>query len=80
MTFVSFTDVWIQANIRENSIGNIKIGDPVEITLDMAPGKVFQGKVFSRGFAIQQPSGGAAGEAVTIKSVLDRFFFMKRDT
>ena len=31
------------------------------------PGKVFKGKVFSRGFAVQQASGGAAGEAATIK-------------
>ena len=68
MTFVSFSDVWVQANIRENSISNIKIGDPVEIALDMAPGKVFQGKVFSRGFAVKQPSGGATGEAVTIQA------------
>jgi len=67
MTFVSFTDIWIQANIRENSIGNIKIGDPAEIALDMAPGRVFPGKVSSRGFAVKQPSGGAAGEAATIK-------------
>jgi multidrug resistance efflux pump len=67
MTFVSFTDVWVQANLRENSIGIIKPGNPVEIALDMAPGKVFQGKVFSRGFAVKQPSSGAAGEAVTVK-------------
>ena len=33
----------------------------------MIPGKVFQGKVFSRGFAIKQDFGGAAGEAATIK-------------
>lgn len=67
MTFVSFTDVWLQANFRENSIGNISPGDPVEIALDMVPGKVFPGKVFSRGFAIKQESGGAEGEAATIK-------------
>ncbi len=67
MTFVSFRDVWIQANFRENSIGNIQIGDPVDIALDMAPGEVFTGKVFSRGYAVQQPSGSAAGEAATIK-------------
>lgn len=67
MTFVSFSDTWIQANFRENSIGNIQIGDPVEIALDMAPGEVFKGKVFSRGYAVQQSSGGAAGEAAAIK-------------
>ncbi|MEA3276532.1 MAG: HlyD family secretion protein [Pseudomonadota bacterium] len=67
MTFVSFSDIWLQANIRENSIGNIKPGDRVEIALDMVPGKVFQGKVFSRGFAVDHVSGGAAGEAATIE-------------
>jgi len=43
------------------------MGDSVDIALDMVPGKVFKGKVSSRGFAVQQPSGGTAGEATTIK-------------
>lgn len=68
MTFVSFSDVWVQANLRENSIGNVELGNPVEIILDMAPGKVFKGEVVSKGFAVQQPSGGEAGELTTIKT------------
>ncbi len=67
MTFVSVTNVWIQANMRENSIGNVKAGNKVEIALDMAPGRVFQGEVVSKGFAVQQSSGGAAGDLTTIK-------------
>ena len=67
MTFVSFTDVWIEAHLRENSIGNVEAGDPVDILLDSAPGKVFPGEVVSKGFAVEQPSGGQAGEAVTIR-------------
>lgn len=66
MTFVSFIDIWVQADFRENSIGYIQIGDPVDSALDMAPGKVFNGRVLSRGFAVKQPSGGAAGEVTTI--------------
>jgi multidrug resistance efflux pump len=50
MTFVAFDGVWIQADMRENSIGNIKPGDSVEILLDIAPSRVFKGNVFSRGF------------------------------
>ncbi|NOR42806.1 MAG: biotin/lipoyl-binding protein, partial [Gammaproteobacteria bacterium] len=38
MTFVAFDDVWIKANFRENSVGNIQKGDAVEIVLDMLPG------------------------------------------
>ena len=68
MTFVAFKDVWIKANLRENSVGNIQIGDPVDIVLDMLPGKVLKGTVSSRAFAVTQPSYGTAGEAVTVKA------------
>jgi len=37
MTFVSFDDVWIQANFRENSILNIKPGDRVDLVLETTP-------------------------------------------
>jgi multidrug resistance efflux pump len=67
MTFVSFVGEWIQADMRENSIGNIKPGDSVDIVLDIAPGKVFKGKVESKGFAVKAPSYGAAGDVVTVK-------------
>jgi len=30
-------NVWIKANLRENSIANIKPGTPVDIILDSAP-------------------------------------------
>jgi multidrug resistance efflux pump len=68
MTFISATDVWIKAYLRENSLSNLKIGDPVEIVLDVAPGKIFEGEVSSIGYGISQPSGGAAGELETVKA------------
>jgi len=68
MTFISATDVWIKAYLRENSLSNLKIGDPVEIVLDVAPGKIFKGKVSSIGYGISQPSGGATGELETVKA------------
>jgi len=68
MTFVSFDDVWIQANFRENSILNIQPGDKVDLVLETAPGQVFSGTVFSSGFAVQQPSSAEVGEAVVIRS------------
>ncbi len=67
MTFISSSDVWIQANLRENSIGHLKVGDPVEIALDVAPGRIFPGEVASIGFGVDQPSGGAVGELATVK-------------
>ena len=67
MTFVSFSKVWVEAYLRENSLGNIKPGDPVELLLDVAPGRVFKGTVVSIGYAVQQPSEGQVGRLVSVK-------------
>ncbi len=68
MTFTSFTDVWIKAYLRENSMEHLTTGDRVDIVLDAAPGRVFAGTISSVGFAVQQPSGGAVGELETVKN------------
>ncbi|GDY27107.1 multidrug transporter [Agarivorans sp. Toyoura001] len=52
MTFVTTKEVWVEAYMRENNIANVKNGDPVEIALDVAPGKIFKGEVVSIGFAV----------------------------
>ena len=67
MTFIEFDNVWIQANMRENNIANIKQGDPVDILLDVAPGKVFKGKVSTVGFAVDTASTGEVGGLATIE-------------
>jgi len=67
MTFIEFDNVWIQANMRENNIANIKPGDPVDILLDVAPGKVFKGKVSSVGFAVDSAATGEVGDLATIE-------------
>lgn len=67
MTFVSGRSVWVEAYLRENSLANIQAGDPVEIVLEMVPGKVWKGKVVSRGYAVQNPTKGTPGGLVTVK-------------
>jgi membrane fusion protein (multidrug efflux system) len=44
MTFVERTR-WVQANFRETQLTNIKVGDPVEIRIDVYPDQVIKGKV-----------------------------------
>jgi multidrug resistance efflux pump len=61
-TFVSVRDVWIQADMRENNIGNMEIGDRVELALDVAPGRIFRGSVRSIGFGVSTGDGGSRGE------------------
>jgi len=51
-TFLSDRDVWIQADLRENNLGRLDVGDPVEYILDVAPGRVFRGTVGSIGYGV----------------------------
>ncbi len=66
MTFIEADNVWIQADFRENSIANIKVGDSVDITLDVAPGRMFSGTVSSVGFAVDSSATGEAGELAKV--------------
>ena len=68
MTFVSSENVWVEAYMRENSLGNIKPGDPVEIALDMAPGRIFDGEVVSTGFAVSWKNAAQAGKLQSVSS------------
>jgi len=67
MTFIDFESVWISANFRENSIANIKVGDSVDLALDVAPGRIFKGTVTSVGFAVDSSSQGQAGQLLDVK-------------
>jgi multidrug resistance efflux pump len=68
MTFVSASDVWVQADMRENSIGNIKPGDSAEILLDVAPGQIFKGEVASIGYGVKLRSSVAPGQLASVQS------------
>jgi len=67
MTFVSSSDMWIEADLRENNLANLKPGDPVEILLDVAPGEVFHGVIESVGFGVSQGRSGSRGELPQVK-------------
>ncbi|SNS74585.1 HlyD family secretion protein [Tropicimonas sediminicola] len=47
MTFVDTEFVWIDAFLTENNLGEVSVGDPVEVTLDIQPGRVLEGRVES---------------------------------
>ena len=62
MTFIAADEVWIEADMRENNLGRLKTGDPVEIVLDVDPGAVHAGRVVSIGWGVGQEQGNAPGE------------------
>jgi multidrug resistance efflux pump len=57
MTFIDPEARWISANFRENNLGLMKAGLPVEIALDIRPGEILPGVVESIGWGVD------AGEA-----------------
>jgi len=65
--FVSTHDVWIEADMRENNISNIKPGDRVEFALDVAPGRIFGGTVTSVGYGVGQAGGESPGALPTVE-------------
>lgn len=68
MTFVSSDTAWIEAYMRENSLGNIKAGNPVEIVLDSAPGRIFNGEIASIGFAVSWQNTAQAGQPQSVSA------------
>lgn len=51
-TLISDTDVWIQADMKENNLSLMNVGDPVKYTFDIAPGEVFEGTIRSLGYGV----------------------------
>ncbi len=51
-TLISKSDVWIQANMKENNLSLMKINDEVEFTFDIAPGKIYKGTIRSMGYGV----------------------------
>ena len=68
MTFVGINDVWIRADMRENNLGHIKEGDPVDIALDAQPGRIVKGRVRSIGFGIDAGTSTALGSLPAIEN------------
>ena len=56
LTLIDTADVWVNANFRENSLENMKAGDPVELVLDTLPGRIFRAKVESIGWGVSHGS------------------------
>jgi multidrug resistance efflux pump len=52
MTLIAIHDLWINADMTENNLGNIKPGDNVAIVLDVMPGEILKGRVRSVGTGI----------------------------
>ena len=68
MTFISSSEVWIEAYIREYSIEHINAADAVEFVLDSMPGRVYEGTVVSIGFGVSDSSGNQIGTLASVQA------------
>lgn len=66
MTLVTVRDVWVRAEYTENNLSLMRPGTPVELTFDVLPGQVFQGKVRSIDLGV---SAGAASSPGTLPAI-----------
>jgi Cu(I)/Ag(I) efflux system membrane fusion protein/cobalt-zinc-cadmium efflux system membrane fusion protein len=41
----TLSNIWVYAAVFQNQIGQIKVGDPVTVTVDAYPGHIFEGRV-----------------------------------
>lgn len=56
LTFISTTDIWVQADFTENNLGRMDAGDSAGVIFDIYPGRVFEGTVRDLGFGVSVDS------------------------
>ncbi|WP_410499073.1 HlyD family secretion protein [Chitinibacter sp. S2-10] len=71
MTLIAIHDLWINAEMTENNLGNVKVGDQVGIVLDVMPGEVLKGRVRSIGNGVSSGQSTPAGSLPTIENNRD---------
>jgi multidrug resistance efflux pump len=71
MTLIAIHDLWIDADMTENNLGNIEPGDEVAIVLDVLPGEVLKGRVRSVGNGVSSSQPAPPGTLPTIQNSRD---------
>jgi multidrug resistance efflux pump len=71
MTLIAMHDLWISADLTENNIGRIRLGNEVAIVLDVMPGEVLNGRVRSVGGGVGSGQQSPPGTLPTIQNSKD---------
>ena len=71
MTLIAMHDLWINADLTENNLGNVDPGDAVAIVLDVMPGEVLKGRVRSVGGGVGSGQQSPPGSLPTIQNSRD---------
>ena len=71
MTLIAIHDVWINAEMTENNLGQLQPGNPVAIVLDALPGEIFAGQVRSIGYGVSVGSTTQPGSLPSVQNSRD---------
>jgi multidrug resistance efflux pump len=71
MTLITIHDLWIDADMTENNLGNIEPGDEAAIVLDVLPGEVLKGRVRSIGSGVSSGQPPPPGTLPTVQNSRD---------
>ena len=71
MTLIAVHDLWISADLTENNIGHVNVGDPVDIVLDVLPGEVLKARVRSIGAGVGTGQQSPPGSLPTVENSRD---------
>lgn len=68
LTCVDSDQWWVVANYRENCLERIRPGQPVGLTFNMYPGRIFTGVVQSVGWGVNEGQGVPSGELPAVRN------------
>ena len=71
MTLIATHDLWISADMTENNLGHIDVGDEAAIVLDILPGEVLAGRVRSIGRGVDSGQQSSSGSLPTVQNDRD---------
>jgi multidrug resistance efflux pump len=71
MILIVIHDLWINADMTENNLGNVNPGDKVAIVLDAMPGAVLKGRIRSVGRGVSSDQQAQPGTLPTIENSRD---------
>jgi multidrug resistance efflux pump len=71
MTLVAGHDLWISADMTENNLGHLDVGDEAAVVLDVLPGKVLKGRVRSVGRGVDNGQTSQSGSLPTVDNDRD---------
>ena len=71
MILIVIHDLWINADMTENNLGNVNPGDKVAIVLDVMPGEVLKGRIRSVGRGVSSGQQAQPGTLPTIENSRD---------